>query len=71
LTVPEEHRPKTTTTDDMHVLESRTKNGGEIGGENRGESREANAPRPPGATGRTMREAMEEARVRPEDFGEE
>jgi hypothetical protein len=29
---------------------------------------EQNAPRAPGATGRTLREALEEAEVRPDDF---
>ncbi|MFJ7178451.1 hypothetical protein ACIQXA_19065 [Streptomyces massasporeus] len=34
--------------------------------EHRGENR----PRPPGGTGRTMREALEEAEVHPGDFGD-
>ncbi len=50
MTVPEENRPKTDTTDE--VLERR------------GED----APRPPGGTGRTLREALEEAHVRPDDY---
>ncbi|MFI8946322.1 hypothetical protein ACIGO6_07360 [Streptomyces sp. NPDC053750] len=52
MTVPEENRPKTDTTDD--VLDRR----------------EEEAPRPPGGTGRTMREALEEAQVRPDDYDE-
>jgi hypothetical protein len=52
MTVPEENRPKTDTTDE--VLEQR----------------EQDAPRPPGGTGRTLREALEEAHVRPDDFDE-
>ncbi|MFD8232569.1 hypothetical protein ACFV20_11860 [Streptomyces sp. NPDC059696] len=51
MTVPEENRPKTETTDELleqHDDENRT--------------------RPPGATGRTMREALEEAEVRPDDY---
>ncbi|GAA3980430.1 hypothetical protein GCM10022384_32140 [Streptomyces marokkonensis] len=53
MTVPEENRPKTDTTD--NVLEQR----------------DEDASRPPGATGRTMREALEEAHVRPDDYDEE
>jgi hypothetical protein len=53
MTVPEENRPKTDTTDDV------------LG------QRDENAPRPPGGTGRTMREALEEAHVRPDDYDEE
>ncbi|MGC9496018.1 hypothetical protein [Streptomyces sp. WG7] len=53
MTVPEENRPKTDTTDD--VLEQR----------------DEDAPRPPGGTSRTMREALEEAHVRPDDYDEE
>jgi hypothetical protein len=53
MTVPEENRPKTDTTDD--VLDDR----------------EEHASRPQGATGRTMREALEEAEVRPDDYDEE
>jgi hypothetical protein len=52
MTVPEENRPKTQTTDE--VLEHQ----------------DGNQPRPPGATGRTMREALEEAEVRPDDYDE-
>ncbi|EHN78247.1 hypothetical protein ACWDF1_03020 [Streptomyces coelicoflavus] len=55
MTVPEENRPKTDTTDD--VLEQPP-------GRREGE------PRPPGGTGRTLREALEEAHVRPDDFDE-
>ncbi|MFF8019392.1 hypothetical protein [Streptomyces sp. NPDC007929] len=50
MTVPEENRPKTKTTDD--VLEHQ----------------DDNHPRTPGGTGRTMREALEEAEVRPGDY---
>ncbi|CAL9342024.1 hypothetical protein SUDANB6_00289 [Streptomyces sp. enrichment culture] len=53
MTVPEENRPKTETTDDV------------LG------RREENESRPQGATGRTMREALEEAQVRPDDYDEE
>ncbi|WP_198668703.1 hypothetical protein [Streptomyces triticisoli] len=52
MTVPEENRPKTDTTDE--VLENR----------------QEDRPKEPGATGRTMREAMEEAEIRPDDFEE-
>ncbi|MEU6917912.1 hypothetical protein ACFY78_24355 [Streptomyces olindensis] len=52
MTVPEENRPKTQTTDE--VLEQQ----------------DENRDRPPGATGRTMREALEEAEVRPDDYDE-
>ncbi|GGS42692.1 hypothetical protein AB0E75_05345 [Streptomyces griseoviridis] len=55
MTVPEENRPKTDTTDE--VLEHR-------------EDREGDASRQAGATGRTMREALEEAQVRPDDYDE-
>ncbi|BET45737.1 MULTISPECIES: hypothetical protein [Streptomyces] len=57
MTVPEENRPKTDTTDD--VLGRRRR------------EREEDEPRPPGGTGRTLREALEEAHVRPDDFDEE
>ncbi|AIJ17746.1 hypothetical protein ACN6LC_000901 [Streptomyces violaceoruber] len=57
MTVPEENRPKTDTTDD--VLGRRRR------------EREEDGPRPPGGTGRTLREALEEAHVRPDDFDEE
>ncbi|MFJ7334142.1 hypothetical protein ACIQU3_20080 [Streptomyces sp. NPDC101110] len=50
MTVPEESRPKTETTDEPL------------------ERRDETATRPPGATGRTMREALEEAEVRPDDY---
>ncbi|GAA2442435.1 hypothetical protein [Streptomyces glaucus] len=56
MTFPEESRPKTDTTDD--VLENT------LG------DREEDASRQPGATGRTMREALEEAEVRPDDYEE-
>lgn len=56
MTVPEENRPKTQTTDD--VLDQRDK-------------RAEDASRQPGGTGRTMREALEEAHVRPDDYDEE
>ncbi|MFH9009337.1 hypothetical protein ACH4E5_39680 [Streptomyces afghaniensis] len=52
MTVPEENRAKTQTTDE--VLEQQ----------------DENQSRPPGATGRTMREALEEAEVRPDDYDE-
>ncbi|MFF8095235.1 hypothetical protein [Streptomyces sp. NPDC016675] len=53
MTVPEENRPKTDTTDDV------------LG------RHEDDAHRPPGGTGRTLREALEEAHVRPDDFDEQ
>ncbi|GGZ84727.1 hypothetical protein ACFOOM_23880 [Streptomyces echinoruber] len=57
MTVPEENRSKTGTTDafldDPEGREQR-------------EERESQ-----GGTGRTLREALEEAQVRPEDFTEE
>ncbi|MEU0245564.1 hypothetical protein ABZ192_14755 [Streptomyces sp. NPDC006235] len=52
MTVPEENRPKTETTDE--VLEQQ----------------DENRSRPTGASGRTMREALEEAEVRPDDYDE-
>jgi hypothetical protein len=61
MTVPEENRAKTDTTDE--VLESRRNPGS-------GRARDEDAQRPPGATGRTLREALEEARVRPDDYDE-
>ncbi|MFE3037866.1 hypothetical protein ACFXKY_40195 [Streptomyces canus] len=53
MTVPEENRPKTTSTDD--VIET------------------PNEKTPPGdgATGRTMREALEEAGINPDDVRDE
>ncbi|GAB2758061.1 hypothetical protein [Streptomyces bullii] len=56
MTVPEENRPKTGTTDD--VLENTV------------EDQQQNESRTPGATGRTLREALEEAEVRPDDYDE-
>lgn len=53
MTVPEENRPKTDTTDEVV------------------EQPPEDTPRPPGGTGRTMREALEEAHVRPDDYDEE
>ncbi|MFD5162971.1 hypothetical protein ACFWMJ_33780 [Streptomyces hawaiiensis] len=50
MTVPEENRPKTRSTDELL------------------EHQDENHSRPPGATGRTMREALEEAEVRPGDY---
>lgn len=54
MTVPEENRRTTETTDEL--LESRPPDG---------------APHPPGGSGRTLREAFEEARVEPGDFARE
>ncbi|MEU3450849.1 ATP-binding protein [Streptomyces thermolilacinus] len=54
VTVPEENRPKTTGTDE--VIES-TDN-------------DDQQEQQPGASGRSMREAMEEAGVKPEDYEE-
>ncbi|WP_318204793.1 hypothetical protein [Streptomyces sp. SCL15-4] len=53
MTVPEENRPKTSTTD--QVVES-----ADTGDEQQ----------QPGASGRSMREAMEEAGITPDDFEE-
>ncbi|MDH6223829.1 MULTISPECIES: hypothetical protein [Streptomyces] len=55
MTVPEENRPKTTSTDD--VIETPD--------ESTSDARDA------GATGRTMREAMEEAGLGPDDVRDE
>ncbi|MEU6911287.1 hypothetical protein ABZ935_39075 [Streptomyces coeruleorubidus] len=52
MTVPEENRPKTQTTDEVLEHQDEHQN------------------RPPGASGRTMREALEEAEVRPDDYDE-
>ncbi|GAB1325912.1 hypothetical protein [Streptomyces sennicomposti] len=52
MTVPEENRPKTDTTDEV-VADRSTDTAKEQGG-----------------TGRTLREALEEAQVRPDDFEE-
>ncbi|GGQ07587.1 AAA family ATPase [Streptomyces roseolilacinus] len=54
VTVPEENRPKTTTTDD--VIEST--------------DTEERREQQPGGTGRSLREAMEEAGVKREDYEE-
>ncbi|MEU0163574.1 MULTISPECIES: hypothetical protein [Streptomyces] len=51
MTVPEENRPKTTTTDDT------------LGAQDEGATVEQDT----GATGRTLREAMEEAGLSPDD----
>ncbi|MFI7345750.1 hypothetical protein ACIBSR_05700 [Streptomyces sp. NPDC049936] len=53
MSVPEENRPKTDTTEAAP------------------DRREDEPPRPPGGTGRTLREALEEAHVRPDDYAEE
>ncbi|MDK1346696.1 hypothetical protein QNO09_25980 [Streptomyces sp. 378] len=50
MTVPEENRPKTKTTDELL------------------EHRDEDRSRAQGGTGRTMREALEEAEVRPDDY---
>ncbi|MFJ4817454.1 MULTISPECIES: hypothetical protein [Streptomyces] len=50
MTVPEENRPKTETTDELLEHQDDHRSG------------------QPGATGRTMREALEEAEVRPDDY---
>ncbi|MEV5427874.1 hypothetical protein [Streptomyces sp. NPDC052701] len=54
MTVPEENRAKTHTTDEV------------VGNQDQ----EHDESRPQGATGRTLREALEEAEVRPDDFDE-
>ncbi|MFE5186387.1 hypothetical protein [Streptomyces sp. NPDC056628] len=54
MTTPEENRPKTDTTDE--VLTKKNASGTGTPGA--------------GATGRTVREALEEAGVSPEDFEE-
>ncbi|MEU0409545.1 hypothetical protein ACFXPN_07470 [Streptomyces griseorubiginosus] len=54
MTVPEENRRKTGTTDELlHTP--------------RGEGE----PPAPGGSGRTLREAFEEARLEPDDFAQE
>ncbi|MEU1055809.1 hypothetical protein ABZ397_25060 [Streptomyces sp. NPDC005876] len=58
MTVPEENRPKTDTTDE--VLEKTAH-----------EDQDEHGDRPAGATGRTMREALEEAHVRPDDYDDQ
>ena len=55
MTVPEENRQKTETMDDV-VLEPAEEQGGK--------------PATAGPSGRTMREAMEEAGIQREDFEE-
>lgn len=62
MTVPEENRAKTGTTDDTLKAQGATREA--KGPAERGETKDR------GATGRTLREAMEEARVRPDDFEE-
>ncbi|MCT7355918.1 hypothetical protein N4P33_27755 [Streptomyces sp. 15-116A] len=56
MTVPEENRPKTRATDDT-ADEPRPE---------RNRARDHDA----GGTGRTLREALEEARIRPDDFAD-
>ncbi|MCZ0204953.1 hypothetical protein [Streptomyces achromogenes] len=53
MTVPEENRPKTPTTDE--VIESPA---------------DTRSEEQPGASGRSIREAMEEAGITPDDFEE-
>ncbi|WP_221349192.1 hypothetical protein [Streptomyces beigongshangae] len=55
MTVPEENRPKTTSTDE--VVATRDER--------------ASAEQDNGATGRTLREAMEEAGLHPDDVRDE
>ncbi|MEU3841381.1 hypothetical protein AB0E88_15285 [Streptomyces sp. NPDC028635] len=62
MTVPEENRAKTGTTDD--TLKARGAARAANGPEERGATRDQ------GASGRTLREALEEAQVRPDDFEE-
>jgi hypothetical protein len=52
MTVPEENRPKTDTTDELL-------------------HRQEGEEPAPGGSGRTLREAFEEARVEPDDFAQE
>ncbi|MDH6604881.1 3-oxoacyl-(acyl-carrier-protein) synthase [Streptomyces sp. SAI-208] len=54
MTVPEENRPKTTSTDD--IVETPNEN---------------TQPQGDGATGRTLREALEEAGISPDDVRDE
>lgn len=58
MTVPEENRRKTRTTDDVITHPQKIEN----------ENKEKADERAPDASGRTMREAMEEAGVKPEDY---
>ncbi len=53
MTVPEENRAKTGTTDEVLDDDRRDRQ---------------DAHHSPGGTGRTLREALEEARVRPDDY---
>ncbi|WP_181139206.1 hypothetical protein [Streptomyces sp. Ru72] len=55
MTVPEENRKKTETTDDVVVEPAQE---------------EAGKAAPTGPSGRTMREAMEEAGIQREDYEE-
>jgi hypothetical protein len=59
MTVPEENRPKTETTDDVLGNPGNPDDGG------------TGTPRAQGGTSRTLREALEEAQVRPDDYEEE
>ncbi len=61
MTVPEENRAKTDTTDE--VLAGRR-------GRQGAQRNDEDANRAAGGTGRTLREALEEARVRPDDYDE-
>lgn len=54
MTVPEENRRKTDTTDELLA-----------------DSPEEGGTTAPGGSGRTLREAFEEARVEPDDFAQE
>ncbi|MFE5401826.1 hypothetical protein ACFQ9Z_10525 [Streptomyces sp. NPDC056580] len=56
MTVPEENRPKTTTTDEVIRQRDERDTAESAGG---------------GASSRNMREALDEADVRPEDMQEE
>lgn len=73
MTVPEENRAKTDTTDE--ILENRQnqqhrRNRPSRQNQGSGQERDDDATRTPGGTGRTLREALEEARVRPDDYDE-
>lgn len=58
MTVPEENRRKTRTTDDVITHPEKIED----------ESKEKADEQIPDASGRTMREAMEEAGIKPEDY---
>lgn len=61
MTVPEENRPKTETTDETIAEAGRSAGEGE-------EREESGRGRHQDASGRSMQEALDEAGVKPEDY---